>query len=192
MIIEIENYKYAIQNEKKSFNLWKLHTLDLVFLKLTPFLILLHNDVSNFWGNAIFLRTIYYEKLYVQIIAKSSPVYNVLRFKSLFPNGYLNKWARPSSQKMHKKTLFLCPNSSLGNLSSFAYFLSESRFSALIPHSNTLKMWKNWFKKNVTTQNLQFHAALAQREPHHHLPHKILTNSGQKIILIRSTIAVLS
>ena len=153
--------------------------------------ILLHNHMSNFWNNAIFLQTIYHEKLFIQIISISNLVYTISRFQSLYSNHSLNKWARPPSQKSHKKTLFLGPNSSLGNLSSFAYFLSESRFSAQIHHSNTLKIWKNWFKKNYAFQNLQFLATLAQREAPHRLPHKILTNYGQKIISIWSTIAVL-
>ena len=92
----------------------------------TPFSILLHMDISNFWGIAIFLQTIYHEQLYIQIIAKGNLVYNNLRFKSLFSTTFLDKWARPPSQKLHKKTLFLSPKSSLGNLSSFANFLSES------------------------------------------------------------------
>ena len=158
---------------------------------LTPFSTLLHDDISNFWNNAIILQTIHHQKLYTQIVATRNLVYSISRFQSLYSNHSLNKWARPPSQKSHKKTLFLGPNSSLGNLSSFAYFLSESRFSALIPHSNTLKIWKNWFQKNITTPNLQFHAALVQREPHHHVRHKILTDTGQKIILIWSTIVVL-
>ena len=156
-----------------------------------PFSILLWNDISNFRGNFILFPSMHHLMLYIQIIGESNLVCNIRRFQSLFSTAFWNTWARPPSQRLHRKTLFLHPKSSLGNLSCFAYFLSESELSALIRCSNTLKIWKNWYEKNTTTQNLQFLAALAQRESHHHLPHKILTNSGQKIILIRSTIAVL-
>ena len=59
------NRELQIHNTKREeiIQSMKLHTLDLVFLKSTPFLILLHNDVSNFWGNAIILQTVYHEKL---------------------------------------------------------------------------------------------------------------------------------
>ena len=157
----------------------------------TPFSIMLHNDISNFWESAIFLQTKSHQKMYIQVIAESNLIYSISRFHSLFSTNFSNKWARAPSQKLHEKTLFLWPNSSLGNLSCFANFLSESKIWTRIPWSNTLKIWKNWFEKNITAQNIQFLTLLAQRELHHHVPHRILTSSGQKIILIWSTIAVL-
>ena len=75
---------------KKSFDTW-----------ISPFSILLHNHMSNFWNNAIFLQTIYHEKLFIEIIAISNLVYSISRFQSLFSNHSLNKWARPPSQKSH-------------------------------------------------------------------------------------------
>ena len=61
----------------------------------------LHNDISNFWNNAIILQTIHHQKLYTQIVATRNLVYSISRFQSLFSSHFLNKWARPPSQKSH-------------------------------------------------------------------------------------------
>ena len=132
-IVTIQQVEPLNTNEKKSFISMETACSRFSFLKIlrqaiwTPFSIMLHNDISNFWENAIFLQTISHQKMCIQIIAESNLIYSISRFHSLFSTNFSNKWARAPSQKLHKKTLFLSPNSSLGNLSCCADFLSESK-----------------------------------------------------------------